>query len=62
MKPTPGRNMMDTDMKWYAIVMIAIAAGPAAVFVNDQYQKGQCRIEAIRANMDAEKIAQVCGK
>ena len=51
---------VDNDMKWYAIVMIAIAAGPAAVFVGDQYQKGQCRIEAIRANMDAEKIAQVC--
>ena len=51
---------MDTDMKWYAIVMIAIIGIPIAGLALNEYQKSQCRIEAIRANMDAEKIAQVC--
>jgi hypothetical protein len=60
MKPTPGRNMMDTDMKWYAIVMIVIIGTPMAGLALDQYQKGQCRIEAIRANMPAEQIQKVC--
>jgi hypothetical protein len=57
---TPGRNMMDTDMKWYAIVMIAIIGIPMAGLALNEYQKSQCRIEAIRAGMDVEKIAQVC--
>ena len=60
MKPTPGRNMMDTDMKWYAIVMIAIIGIPMAGMALNEYQKSQCRIEAIRVGMDVEKIVQVC--
>jgi hypothetical protein len=51
---------MNTDMKWYAIVMIFIIGTPLAGMALEQYQKGQCRIEAIRANMDADKILQVC--
>jgi hypothetical protein len=51
---------MNTDMKWYAIVMIVIIGTPMAGLALDQYQKSQCRIEAIRAGMDVEKIAQVC--
>lgn len=58
--PTPGRFTMNTDMKWYAIVMISIIGFPMAGLALNEYQKSQCRIEAIRANMDAEKIAQVC--
>ena len=51
---------MNTDMKWYAIVMIVIIGTPMAGLALDQYQKGQCRIEAIRASMPAEQIQKVC--
>lgn len=51
---------MNTDMKWFAIIMIFFIAIPLAGLALSDYHKGQCRIEAIRANMDAEKIAQVC--
>jgi len=51
---------MDTDMKWYAIVMIVIIGAPLAGMALKEYQNSQCRIEAIRANMEADKIAQVC--
>jgi len=51
---------MGTDMKWYAIVMIAIIGIPMAGMALKEYQDSQCRIEAIRANMEADKIAQVC--
>jgi hypothetical protein len=59
-KPTPGRHTMGTDMKWYAIVMIVIIGTPMAGLALKEYQNSQCRIEAIRANMDVDKIAQVC--
>lgn len=59
-KPTPGRSTMNTDMKWYAIVMIAIIGIPMAGMALNEYQKSQCRIEAIHAGMDVDKIAQVC--
>ena len=51
---------MNTDLKWYAIVMIVVISIPLMAFGLTEYQKGQCRIEAIRANMDTDKIAQVC--
>ena len=51
---------MNTDMKWYAIVMIFIIGAPLAGMALKEYQDSQCRIEAIRANMEADKIAQVC--
>lgn len=51
---------MNTDMKWYAIVMIAIIGIPMAGIALNEYQKGQCRIEAIRASMPAEQIEKVC--
>ena len=51
---------METDMKWYAIAFMFIIGLPLVGLALEQYNRGQCRIEAIRANMDAEKIAQVC--
>jgi hypothetical protein len=54
------KNKMNTDMKWYAIVMISIIGIPLAGLALKEYQLGQCRIEAIRVNMEADKIAQVC--
>ena len=51
---------MNSEMKWFVILMIAFIAVPIAGFGLKDYQLGQCRIEAIRAGMDVEKIAQVC--
>ena len=51
---------MNTDMKWFAIVMIVIIGIPLTGLALSEYQKSQCRVEAIRANMDPDKIAQVC--
>ena len=51
---------MNTDMKWYAIVMIAIIGIPMAGLALKEYQTGQCRIEAIRVSMPAEQIEKVC--
>ena len=51
---------MNTDMKWYAIAMIAIFTVPMAGFIVHEQLMNQCRIEAIKVNMEADKIAQVC--
>ena len=51
---------MNTDMKWFAIVMIFFIGSPLTGLALSEYQKSQCRIEAIRANMEPDKIAQVC--
>jgi hypothetical protein len=51
---------MNTDMKWYAIVMISIIGIPLAGLALKEYQVSQCRIEAIRASMPADQIEKVC--
>ena len=51
---------MNTDMKWFALVMIAIIVLPMGGLALEQYNKGQCRIEAIKAGMEPDKIGQVC--
>jgi len=51
---------MNTDMKWYAIVMISIIGIPLAGMALKEYQIGQCRTEAIRASMPADQIEKVC--
>ena len=60
MKPTPGRPTMNTDTKWFVILMIVFISMPLMAFALRDYRLGQCRIEAIKANMDTEKISQVC--
>ena len=51
---------MNTDMKWAALAFMFILGLPLVGLALEQYNRGQCRIEAIRAGMDAEKITQVC--
>ena len=51
---------MDTEMKWFSLVFIFIIGMLMAGMALKEYQDSQCRIEAIRANMEADKIAQVC--
>jgi hypothetical protein len=53
---------MGTDMKWPALAFMFILGLPLVGLALEQYNQGQCRIEAIRAGMDADKIVQVCGK
>jgi hypothetical protein len=54
------KNKMNTDMKWAALAFFFVLGIPFAGLALDQYQKGQCRIEAIRAGMPADEIAKVC--
>jgi hypothetical protein len=51
---------MKTDLKWAALAFFFVLGIPFAGLALDQYQKGQCRIEAIRASMPADEIAKVC--
>ena len=49
------------EVKWF---MIAVAVIFGLMFVGmgvEQYTKSQCRIEAIKAGVEAEKISQACG-
>lgn len=52
--------MMNTDMKWVALAFMFIIGIPMCGLAFEQYQRGQCRIEAIKANMEADKIEKVC--
>jgi hypothetical protein len=51
---------MTDDMKWAALAFIFVLGIPMVGLALTEYQKGQCRVEAIKANMEAEKISQVC--
>ena len=51
---------MNTDTKWFVILMIVFISMPLLAFALRDYRLGQCRIEAIHAGMDTEKIQQVC--
>jgi hypothetical protein len=51
---------MNTDMKWAALAFMFVIGLPMVGLALSEYQKGQCRTEAIRANWDADKIVQVC--
>ena len=47
--------------KWTAICTIGVIAvlfGPIGI---SEYQKTQCRIEAIKAGVEADKINMACG-
>jgi hypothetical protein len=59
-KLTLGRLTMNTDTKWFVILMIVFISLPLMAFALRDYRLGQCRVEAIQAGMDVEKIAQVC--
>ena len=51
---------MNTDMKWAALAFMFIIGIPMAGLALEQYNRGQCRIEAIRVNMPADEITKVC--
>jgi hypothetical protein len=53
---------MNTDMKWAALAFFFVLGIPFVGLGLKEYQASQCRIEAIKASMEPEKISQVCGK
>ena len=53
---------MDTEMKWAMIGMLCIIVLPMTGMALNDYQRSQCRIEAIKAHTSADDIVKVCGK
>ena len=51
---------MNNDMKWAALAFFFVLGVPMAGLALSEYQKNQCRMEAIKTGMDPDKIAQVC--
>jgi hypothetical protein len=52
---------MDSDMKWVVILIVAFIGVPLCSMTLSDYQHSQCRIEAIKAGVDADKINMACG-
>ena len=49
------------EVKWFAIAMAVIFGLMFVGMGVEQYTKSQCRIEAIKAGVEADKISQACG-
>jgi hypothetical protein len=47
--------------KWVAILCISVAVAMFAPLSIIEYSKSQCRIEAIKAGVEADKINMACG-
>ena len=45
----------------YAVLLFLLFALAFAPMLMGEYGKGQCRIEAIKAGVEADKINQACG-
>lgn len=52
--------MIMDEGKWFLIVILIFIGFPMIGLGVEQYQRNQCRITAIQANMDPGKIAEVC--
>ena len=52
---------MDSDMKWFLIIMALFVGAPMFGLGYEEYSHNQCRIEAIKAGLDADKINSACG-
>ena len=52
---------MDSDMKWFLIIMIVLIGAPLLGMGYEQHSQNECRIEAIKAGLDADKIITACG-
>jgi len=53
---------MDSDMKWFLIIMIVLIGAPLLGMGYEQHSQNQCRIEAIKAQMPVDDIVKVCNK
>jgi CHASE1-domain containing sensor protein len=52
---------MNTDMKWVLLLVILFIGMPMAGLALSEYHHSQCRIEAIKAGVEADKINTACG-
>ncbi len=48
------------EFKWNMIAIMAVVAVMFGGLAIEQYQTGQCRIEAIKAQIDPSKIKEIC--
>jgi uncharacterized oligopeptide transporter (OPT) family protein len=53
---------MNTDMKWVMILCVIFIGTPLLGIGWTDYQRSQCRLEAIKVAMPADDITKVCGK
>ena len=49
------------ETKWMVILGISVMTILFSPVIVGEYQKSQCRIEAIRAGVEADKINTACG-
>ena len=49
------------ETKWLAIMAIGVSIGMFTPLAITEYSKAQCRIEAIKAGVEADKINMACG-
>jgi hypothetical protein len=49
------------EAKWIAILTVGLATAMFAPLAVTEYGKSQCRIEAIKAGVEADKINTACG-
>lgn len=52
---------MDSDMKWFLVIMMVLIGAPMIGMGFEEYNTKQCRIEAIKAGVEADKINTACG-
>lgn len=50
------------EIKWIAIMSMVMFLGMFVGIGYSEYAKKECRIEAIKAGVDAEQIKNICGK
>lgn len=46
--------------KWVAILLIGLVIGMFSPIMVSEYTKGECKIEAIKAQMPADDILKLC--
>jgi hypothetical protein len=49
------------ETKWLAIMWVGIVAAMFTPLAVSEHGKSQCRIEAIKAGVEADKINTACG-
>lgn len=49
------------ETKWIVILIVGICVAMFAPLMIMEYGNNQCRIEAIRAGVEADKIKTACG-
>ena len=51
---------MDTDMKWFVILMIIVFTVPMAGLGIGEWRKQDCRMELAKAGRNVDEIRELC--